>query len=104
MNLGTFSAIGLSTKKIREIYFLIILRFISISLVIAFSISFVLGTLLNQLFISAFKSEDNMTYFNLLHPYSIIVAIIVLGAAILISQFTIKKSLSKTPGDLIYNR
>jgi hypothetical protein len=45
-----------------------------------------------------------MTYFNLLHPYSLIVAFIVLGAAILISQITIKKSLSKTPGDLIYNR
>jgi ABC-type lipoprotein export system ATPase subunit len=104
MNLGTFSAIGLSTQKIREIYFLIILRFISISLVVAFVTSFLLGTILNRLFISAFKSEDNMTYFSLIHPYTIIVAVIVLGAAILISQFTIKKSLSKTPGDLIYNR
>lgn len=104
MNLGTFSAIGLSTLSIRQIYFVIIIRFISVALCIGFLGAFLLGWALNEILVSAFKSEQNMTYFNLLHPYSLIVAFIVLGSAILISQITIKKSLSKTPGDLIYNR
>lgn len=104
MNLGTFSAIGLSSKIIKQIYFKIILKFIITALSIALFAAIIIGALSNFILLKAFKSDLDMNYFKVFHPYTLLVTIIILLAALAISRYTINKSLSKTPGDLIYNR
>jgi len=104
MNIGTFKAIGLSDKISRLIYFKIILRFIFLSLFIGLVISFICGYSLNLILLSNVKSDDQMNYFIIFKMNTVIALLVILSTSLFISWFTIKKILSKTPGDLIYNR
>ncbi len=104
MNIGTFTAFGLSGKKAQSIYFIIILRFILLSAALSFAAAFVLGFTLDQLFSRWWKVEEGFSYFKLIDPVTLIALVVILSVSIAVSWLTIRKMLSKTPGDLIYNR
>jgi hypothetical protein len=104
MNIGTFLAIGLSAKKVRRIYFSIILKFILSALIISAALSFVLGELINFIIKTNVKTDDGMKYFVFFDWITAATFFIVLIISLIVSRFTIRNILFKSPGDLVYNR
>lgn len=104
MNIGTFTAFGLSSNKAQSIYFIIILRFIVLSAALSFAAAYGLGFTLDKLFSRWWKVEEGFSYFKLIDPVTLIALLVILSVSIAVSWVTIRKMLSKTPGDLIYNR
>lgn len=104
MNLGTFKAIGLSDRESISIYFKIILVFMMIGTISGLVLSYAAGRLINMVLLLSVKSDTDMSYFELFHANTLIAFLIVLITALVISFVTIRKILSKSPGDLIYNR
>ena len=104
MNLGTFKAFGLSKQKARGVYFQIIIRFLAACLLLAGITAFALGLLADAMLSAKFSVEQGVSYFNLLHPYTLIILGVIMVTALVTSWLTISKILSKSPGDLIYNR
>ncbi|MCY7363060.1 MAG: FtsX-like permease family protein, partial [Ignavibacteria bacterium] len=104
MNIGTFKAIGLSNKESLSIYFNIIIRFIFTGIIFSLIISFALGTAIDIILQSTQHLEKEDAYFKLMDINTLVAISIVLVFAIVISWRTISSILSKSPGDLIYNR
>lgn len=104
MNLGTFKAMGLHNKESVSIYFRIILVFFFIACTLGFSMAFIVGVSMNELLVWSVKSDDDMAYFLLFNFKTALAFVFVLGISSIISYRTIHKILSKSPGDLIYNR
>ncbi|MEO8088182.1 MAG: ABC transporter permease, partial [Bacteroidota bacterium] len=103
-NLGTFKAFGLSDKESKGIYMTIMLRFIFISMTISLALSYIIGKVAEMGFASQLKIEDQADYFNLfdMRTYGVIITIVLV--TVIVSYYNVNKILSKTPGDLIYNR
>lgn len=113
MNIGTFKAIGLTDIEASSIYFKIILFFISASAIISFVLATIIGNVINYFFTNHSNQDSNISYFKILdfmelnsvvNLITLSVIIIILFSSISISRITIRRTLSKTPGDLIYNR
>ncbi|MCW3092362.1 MAG: macrolide transporter permease/ATP-binding protein MacB [Ferruginibacter sp.] len=111
MNIGTFKAIGLTDKESRDIYFKIILVFIAFATLISFISSTIIGFIIN-LFLSN-NADKNIRYFKMLdfsdvdsviNLITFATVLVIFISTIIMSKLTIVKILSKTPGDLIYNR
>lgn len=103
-NIGTLTAIGLSEKSTQRNYFIIIFICLIISILSALFLAFLIHAWLNHLLRAKIASEQNVNYFQLFHQNILILVIIVIITAMISAWFTITKVLSKTPGDLIYNR
>jgi ABC-type lipoprotein export system ATPase subunit len=104
MNLGTYKAFGLSNRESIQIYLTIMLRFILFGILVALIISFGLGFIINLLFESQLSLEDSNSYFILNSNLTYLLVLIIIAITVLVSFINIKRILSKTPGDLIYNR
>jgi ABC-type antimicrobial peptide transport system permease subunit len=105
MNIGTFMAIGLGNKESRNIYFAIIGLFIIVGLAASFLFAWAVGYGINKFFVPKLNVEKDVTnYFNLLSVTTVIAIAIFLISSMLVSWITINRILSKSPGDLIYNR
>lgn len=104
MNIGTYKAFGLSDKESKSIYLEIMLRFIVIGLTISFIIAYIIGSLIGKWFESNLRIEDQAQYFLLFANQTYILLAIIILVTIMVSYFNINRILSKTPGDLIYNR
>lgn len=104
MNIGTFTAFGLSNKESQSIYFQITLYFILAALAASFVFSILTGAFMERVLSQYFVFEDNVPYFKLFDPFTLIsiVGFIITGSTV--SWFTIHKMLNKTPGELIYDR
>ena len=104
MNLGTFKAVGLGNNVSRNIYFSIIIIFIFSSLVTSISLSSILGYGLNKIIETYFSVEKGFEYFKIYHNNTFFTIFFILLISSIVSWLTITKILSKSPGDLIYNR
>ena len=93
-NLGTFKAFGLSNKKLLSDYTYITLLFF----VRALGLSLILTAVYSSLML-IFNGK-----FTVLHWSFPAVIVLIFGIIYFIIQKMITKKLSKTPGDLIYNR
>ena len=103
MNIGTFKAIGLPNHEARNIYFYIILIFVSTALIISFLLASVCGVFLDRILTSNMHMEK-VSYFKIFDTNTYLTIIIILGSSISCCWLIINRMLSKTPGDLIYNR
>lgn len=103
-NLGTFKAFGLSDRESKSIYMKIMLRFITLSLIISLVLSFAIGKIAEMGFASRLRIDDQSEYFRLFDLQTLGVIITIILVTIVVSYYNINKILSKTPGDLIYNR
>ena len=103
MNIGTFKAIGLSNKEARNIYFYIILFFVSVALTVGFLLAYGCGYLLNGFLTSNMHMED-VSYFKIFDRNTYLTIVVILFSSISCCWLIINNMLSKTPGDLIYNR
>ena len=104
MNIGTYKAFGLSDNESKNIYLSIMLRFIVISLIGAFVIAFALSFVLNIWLTGYFKVEGHDKYFALFESKTYGFIALIITITLIVSYVNINKILSKTPGDLIYNR
>jgi ABC-type antimicrobial peptide transport system permease subunit len=104
MNIGTFKALGLSDQKARNTYFSIILIFVLMGLFSAFLSSWIAGSLLNLIMKRNLVVNKDINYFRLLDWKTVFTMVIIVTSSIVTSWITIRNLLSKTPGDLIYNR
>lgn len=104
MNIGTFKAFGLSNAEAQNVYFIIIIRFVVLCIAISLLLSGGIGILLDRLMAHWFVIESGVSYFKLLFTYTYVTLALILVSALLVSWFTIRRMLSKSPGDLIYNR
>lgn len=96
MNLGTLKAFGLNNQFLTSSYLKIILTFIGISIVIAFILCAIWDLIEGNLFANS--------YFDVFNWKILLAIIVIILTALVTSQRTIRKTLMKTPGDLIYNR
>jgi ABC-type lipoprotein export system ATPase subunit len=104
MNIGTFKAIGLADGEARNIYVMIIFAFIAIATALSLLAASGCGYLLNSILTQNLKVEQDVNYFKILDPNTLFALGIILLSSFAISWLTIRRILSKTPGDLIYNR
>ncbi len=104
MNIGTYKAFGLADKEAQGIYFLIILRFILLCLIASFIFSFGAGFLINAVLKEYIFIEDNNSFFKLMDSFTFVSIFIIIGSGIIVSWFTVRRMLNKSPGDLIFNR
>lgn len=105
MNIGTFMAIGLDNRQTRSIYFTIIVSFVFISILVSFMLAYLIGFGINEILTSKMNIEqDVVNYFNLFDWNTLVAFFIFIGCCFLVAYSTINKMLSKSPGDLIYNR
>lgn len=104
MNLGTYKAFGLSDKESVSIYLGIMLRFIMIGLLSALLVSYIIGNIIGVWFGSILNIDDQVEYFRLFAGQTYFLIFIILVVTVLTSYINITRILSKTPGDLIYNR
>jgi ABC-type lipoprotein export system ATPase subunit len=103
-NVGTYKAFGLSDSETKSIYITIMLKFIIIGLFISLVLSFAFGKLIQNWFDKTLEIKDKVDYFLLFSYQTYFLIGIILSVAAIVSYQNIIKILSKTPGDLIYNR
>lgn len=105
MNIGTFKAIGLGNNESRNIYFSIVFMFVISSLVIGFLLAMGVGFVINYFLTSEVKLEQGVvSYFKMFSWNTVIAVTIFIASSMIVSWITINRMLSKSPGDLIYNR
>ncbi len=104
MNIGTYKAFGLSDAESKSIYLQIMLRFILIGLVISFVMAYVSGNLIGKMFERSLNIEDKPEYFRIFDLQTYLLLVIIILVTVAVSYVNINRILSKTPGDLIYNR
>lgn len=104
MNIGTFKAFGLPDQKAIWIYFLIVLRFIGISLLISFALMLGIGYGIDHLLTNKVNVEQGVSYFKPLHQNTWLTVGVLAATALGVSYYTIYQMISRSPGDLIYNR
>jgi hypothetical protein len=80
------------------------LKFILSALIISAALSFVLGELINFIIKTNVKTDDGMKYFVFFDWITAATFFIVLIISLIVSRFTIRNILFKSPGDLVYNR
>lgn len=102
-NLGTFKAFGVSESMIRRVYLLIIYNLIIPAYVIALAISWATSLVINTI---APITDDKGQYaiFDCLVWQNGALLLLTLIFATITTILVVRKLLSHTPGDLIYNR
>jgi hypothetical protein len=106
-NLGTIKAFGLSNKVVIRNYLLIYSGIIFVVSFFAFGIASVLGELgLCKLIIKlmGINAEANQNYFDLFNSIGFGSLFVFIGLSMVIAYYNLVRTLSKTPGDLIFER
>ena len=100
-NLGTFKAFGISNRQLVGIYLLIIFSIIMISIVISLALAFAAELLLP---IFGIMMDGAFNYLALNSSMTWIAVSIILVSSILTVYLVMRRLLSATPGNLIYDR
>ena len=109
-NIGTFKAFGISNKELQRVYMIIMLALVGAAMVISLvAVSFV--QLVMQ--VAGIVKDEGFGYLSLWHCdvirafpplITLAAAVVVVVAAAVTVRIVMKKLLSATPGDLIYDR
>lgn len=102
-NLGTFKAFGVSESMIRRVYLLIIYNLIISSYMIAFAVSWGISFAVNTL-VPITDDKGQYAIFDCIVWQNGALLLLTLLFATCTTILVVKKLLSHTPGDLIYNR
>ena len=107
MNLGTFKAFGLDNQTLQNIYLRMIFGIMGKAILFAFILSSLLGYLgIGRAILWLFggKLENNETYFQPFAIGTVVAICLIIATMFAVIQQTTRQTLSKTPGDLIYDR
>lgn len=109
-NIGTFKAFGISNRELQKVYMIIILALVGSALLISMvAVSFVQLVL----YVLNIVKDEGFGYLSLWHCdvihafpplITLLAAVVVVVAAAVTVRLVMKKLLSATPGDLIYDR
>ena len=102
-NLGTFKAFGVSESMIRRVYLLIIYNLIISAYVIAFAVSWSISFIVNT-FTPITDDKGQYAIFDCIVWQNAALLLLTLAFATLTTILVVRRLLSHTPGDLIYNR
>lgn len=100
-NLGTFKAFGISNKQLISVYVLIMLLTISVSITASLCLSYTMEAILPLLGI---MKDGTFNYFMLWNAKTFYSIVIILVASMLTVFMVMRRLLSTTPGNLIYDR
>ena len=107
MNIGTFKAFGLPIEVLQKIYIKAIFTVILSAMLVSLSIGWVFGIsggMRGILFLFNAPLEAGEQYYQLLHFWTLLCVVLILGVSLFVLYFTAIKIFRKTPGDLIYGR
>ena len=99
-NLGTFKAFGLSGKFLKRLYITLILSIITIS----FGAAVVVAYLIAWLSSLVWGFAPDYPYLDVINIFNLILFVVSVVGAVFIATFVTQRKLSRTPGNLIYNR
>jgi ABC-type Fe3+-siderophore transport system permease subunit len=107
MNIGTFKAFGLPIQVLQKIYIQAIFTVIILAMFFSLFIGWLFGVsggMRGILFLFKAPLENGEHYFQLLHFWTLLCVVLILGVSLLVLYWTAQKIFRKTPGDLIYGR
>jgi ABC-type antimicrobial peptide transport system permease subunit len=103
MNIGTFMAFGLNNLRVQAIYFQITSIFILLSIFLGFTLSIAIGYFING-YMKSLIVEKGVIFFYIYTFNTLLITLFIFFISVFLAYIIIRKMLSKTPGDLIYNR
>lgn len=108
MNIGTFKAFGLDTVTLQKIYLKVIYSVVLSAMAIAIFAGWLFGKIGGmRFFLKMFGSinlEQGEDYFQLFDFWTLLCIVLILLISFIVLNFTARRILRKSPGDLIYNR
>ena len=100
-NLGTFKAFGMESKSLIRVYAITLLLIISVAILIALAITILISGVLRLIHV---VWETGYPFFLVSNPFIYISIIVIIAASIITVSLVMRRLLSQTPGDLIYDR
>jgi len=104
MNIGTFTAFGLANKESQSIYFRITLYFVLAAMAVSLVFSVLTGAFIERVLAQFFVFEEDIPYFKIYDQFTVFSVIGFIFVGGIVSWFTIRNMLNRTPGELIYGR
>jgi hypothetical protein len=107
MNIGTFKAFGLPIHVLQKIYIQAIFTVILVAMFFSLLVGWLFGVtggMRGILFLFKAPLESGQHYFQLLHFWTLLCVVLILGVSLLVLYLTALRIFRKTPGDLIYGR
>lgn len=99
-NIGTFKAFGMSAKELISVYTLILIMIVLSAVLLALLVTWTIQLLLPCLGIE----KDGFNYLSLWNYMTYTATIVVVLATVATVSIVMRRMLSQTPGDLIYDR
>ena len=99
-NLGTFKAFGMNTRELTLVYILILITIVLAAVIMALMITWAVQNLLPYLGVE----KEGYNYLDLWNVTTYVATAVVLVSTILTVIIVMTRMLSRTPGDLIYDR
>ena len=99
-NLGTFKAFGMNTRELTLVYIFILITIVMVAVIMALLITWGIQGSLHVLGIE----KEGFNYLSLWNPTTYVATTVILASTIVTVIIVMKRLLSQTPGDLIYDR
>lgn len=106
-NIGTFKAFGLDNRTLISTYLNMIIGFLAVSILGSLVIAWIFGSLGGiRLLLWIFQSEleRGQQYFELMNGWTLVAILAIMGISFVVLYSLASKILSRTPGDLLYDR
>lgn len=99
-NIGTFKAFGMDGNELISVYVIILIMIVLTGVILALLFTWAIQGILPLLGVE----KEGFNYLSLWNPTTYIATIVIIISTILTVVFVMKRMLSQTPGDLIYDR
>lgn len=99
-NLGTFKAFGMNTRELTQVYIVILITIVIVSVTMALMITWIIQGILPLVGVE----KDGFNYLSLWNVTTYIATAVILASTIMTVIVVMTRMLSQTPGDLIYDR
>ena len=99
-NLGTFKAFGMNTRELTQVYIIILITIVLAAVILALMITWAIQGILPVLGVE----KEGFNYLSLWNVTTYVATGVVLASTILTVIVVMRRMLSQTPGDLIYDR
>jgi uncharacterized membrane protein YcaP (DUF421 family) len=81
-----------------------VVGFVIVSFALAFVLAWSIGLGLDWMLAKNVAVEQGVHYFQIIHPTTLVTLLILTVTTLLVAMVTIRRILSKSPGDLIFGR
>ena len=99
-NLGTFKAFGMNTRELTQVYIIILIAIVMVAVIMALMITWAIQVALPLMGVE----KEGFNYLSLWNSTTYIATAVILISTILTVIVVMTRMLTRTPGDLIYDR